>query len=75
MAGDQIDTFGNTTPAINQVSQIETSTCHKVSYSKSWYTNPNFSGYADLLPNVYDVCTVKNAKINRYLPESHSKSL
>ena len=39
MIGDVIDTFRDTTPAVNQEfvrkNQIETNTCHKVSYSKN----------------------------------------
>ena len=51
--GDVIDTFSNTL-AVNQElvrnSQIETSTCHSVSYPKRWYVIHAFSGYVILLP-------------------------
>ena len=57
--------FWITGPAFNQEfvwkSHIETSTCHRVSYSKIWYANHVFSDYATLVSNV-EVCAVNTAK-------------
>ena len=65
MIGDVIDTFRNTTPAVNQEfvrkSLIETTICHSASCWKKLSVNHVFLSYAILQPNV------NNAKRNKYL--------
>ena len=72
MIGDAIETFRNTTLAVNEKlvrkTQIETSTFHRVSKAK-FDVNRFFSNTAFLLPNGYGVCIVNNAKMNNYLSE------
>ena len=53
--GYVIDTFKFHTPDVIQKfvqkNQLESSTCHRVSYSKVWYVNNVFPAYAMLLPS------------------------
>ena len=56
-------------------SQIERSTCYKISYSKSWKVNHVFFSCAIRLPSVWKLCTVKkNKKMNKYLSRCLSYS-
>ena len=73
MSEDVIDTFRNTTPAVNQEfaqkSQFETCTIHRISYSKTLYVNHVFLSYTTWLPIFQEICTVNNPKKNNYLPK------
>ena len=74
MIEDVIDNFRNSTPAANQkfvrevnltqIPEIPVTGC----YTRKFDVNQVFSGYTTLLPNIW-VCSVKNAKLNKYLPD------
>ena len=55
--------------SLSKKNRIETSTCDRVSGNK-WFINQVFSSSAILPPNVQEVISVKNAKMNNYLAHS-----
>ena len=69
MIGDVIDTFENTTPAVNQEFEEVKLRQLPVTRSHTQKFDMSIMSFQVMLPNIDEICAVNNAKMIKYLPK------